>query len=95
MCYTVQVVVEAVVMEDTTIGAIHTMSRIAVDLVIITAGHRQMVVATVVASSMGVVEEGAGLVLDGAIIGETMFTLQKKSAGIAAIPIDGLYQVLV
>lgn len=83
-------------MEGSIIGAIHTMNRAVVAVVaIILIGHQWMAAAIVAVLSMGVVEAEVGLVLDGAIIGETAPTTQMMNAGTVEPMFDGLYLVLV
>lgn len=77
-------------MEGTFIEVIHLMNKVAVAaLVIITIDRQWMAVAVVAVLSMGVVEEGVGLVLDGTIIGETAPTTRKMNAGTAELTVDG------
>ena len=75
---------------DTIIEVSHSMNKPAEATPIISIGHRWTVVAIVVAMSMGVVEEGLGLVLVGTTAGETVLTTQKMNAGTAELTPDGL-----
>ena len=82
-------------MEDTTTEVTLLMNRAVAEPLIILIGRRWTVVAIVVVMSMGVVEEGVGLVLDGTTTGETIRTTQKMTAGTVELPADGHYPVQV